>query len=392
MTWRPHSGTPDPEDFRLSISTGTSFSESSLREAYAEASVTKLDFSERLLLRHGLVVGATGSGKTNHTFHIIQKAMERPQAGCFVIDVKKEYRRLADVLRVRVRTLAIGDEPRARFNPLAPPKGVSTDLWDRAFTDIFTRAYGLAEPSRRIILDSLAALRQGSRVQPTLRELERKVAAFETKSGKEQGSLRSAESRLHLINTGPVGDSLNSEEAFDPDPPERVTVFEIGRIDFLHDQRFLAELVLMQMWQKDKAKPPEAGEILRRLVVVEEAHRYLSEERPPEQRGNRTLLELAIAEARRYGWGFLVIDQMPLLLSRYVWDNTGTVLVHRLANLESYRHVKDALGGVPISQKDYELEYPIALRLPEDLAIFRRYVDPGVKAMAVGMVRVSQVA
>jgi DNA helicase HerA-like ATPase len=314
--------------------------------------------------------------------------MERPEARCFVIDVKKEYRKLADVLRVKVRTIAIGDEPRARFNPLAPPKGVSTDLWDRAFTDIFTRAYGLAEPSRRIILDSLAALRQGSRVQPTLRELERKVAAFDTKSGKEQGSLRSAESRLHLINTGPVGESLNSEEVFDPDPSERVTVFEVGRIDFLHDQRFLAELVLMQMWQKDKANPPEAGETLRRLVVVEEAHRYLSEERPPEQRGNRTLLELAIAEARRYGWGFLVIDQMPLLLSRYVWDNAGTVLVHRLTNFESYRHVKDALGGVPISQKDYELEYPIALRLPEDLAIFRRYIDPSVKAMSVGIVKV----
>src|SRR5271170_1289223 len=294
MTWKSHSGVPDPEDIRLSISARTKFSESSLREAYAEASVTKLEFSERLLLRHGLIVGATGSGKTNHTFHVIKKAMERPQARCFVIDVKKEYRRLADVLKARVRTLAIGDEPRARFNPLAPPKGVSAELWDRAFTDIFTRAYGLAEPSRRIILDCLAALRQGSKVQPTLRELERKVAAFEAKSGKEQGSLRSAESRLHLINTGPVGESLNSEETFDPDPPERVTVFEIGRIDFLHDQRFLAELVLMQMWQKDKANPPEAGETLRRLVVVEEAHRCLSEERPPEQRGNRTLLELAI--------------------------------------------------------------------------------------------------
>jgi len=388
MTWKPHSSIPDPEDYRLSISTTAGFGETSLKAAYAEASVTKLEFSERLLLRHALILGATGSGKTNHAFHVIQRAMERPEARCFVIDVKKEYRKLADVLRVKVRTIAIGDEPRARFNPLAPPKGVSTDLWDRAFTDIFTRAYGLAEPSRRIILDSLAALRQGSRVQPTLRELERKVAAFDTKSGKEQGSLRSAESRLHLINTGPVGESLNSEEVFDPDPSERVTVFEVGRIDFLHDQRFLAELVLMQMWQKDKANPPEAGETLRRLVVVEEAHRYLSEERPPEQRGNRTLLELAIAEARRYGWGFLVIDQMPLLLSRYVWDNAGTVLVHRLTNFESYRHVKDALGGVPISQKDYELEYPIALRLPEDLAIFRRYIDPSVKAMSVGIVKV----
>ena len=30
---------------------------------------------------------------------------------------------------------------------------VSAELWDLAFTDFFTRAYGLAEPSRRIILD-----------------------------------------------------------------------------------------------------------------------------------------------------------------------------------------------------------------------------------------------
>ena len=267
---------------------------------------------------------------------------------------------------------------------------MTTELWDRAFADVFNRAYGLAEPSRRIILDSLAGLRQGSRVQPTLRELERKVGAFDAKSDKEQGSLRSAESRLHLINTGPVGESLNSEETFDPDPPERVTVFEIGRVDSLHDQRFLAELVLMQMWQRDKASPPEPGETLRRLIVIEEAHRYLSEDRPPDQRGDRTLLELAIAEARRYGWGFVVVDQMPLLLSRYVWDNMGTVLVHRLANLESYRMVKDALGGVPVSQKEYEMEYPIALRLPEDLAIFRRYIDPGMKTTAVGMVKVQQ--
>jgi Helicase HerA, central domain len=176
------------EDIHLSISANASNNLDSLKKAYAEASATTLEFSERLLLRHTLIVGASGSGKTTHSFHVIQKAMEKPHARRFIIDVKREYRRLADVLRLRVRTLTVGDEPKARFNPLAPPRGVSTDLWDRAFTDIFTRAYGLAEPSRRIILDSLTALRQGSRVQPTLRELERKVASFDAKSGKEQGT------------------------------------------------------------------------------------------------------------------------------------------------------------------------------------------------------------
>ena len=120
--------------------------------------------------------------------------------------------------------------------------------------------------------------------------------------------------------------------------------------------------------------------------MVEEAHRYLSEERPPQQRGDRTLLELAIAEARRYGWGFIVVDQMPLLLSRYVWDNCGTVIAHRLTNLESYEAVKSALGGDPFLI-DVDLKGdPLALRLPEDLALFRRYAGPDTIAAGTGYV------
>ena len=56
----------------------------------------------------------------------------------------------------------------------------------------------------------------------------------------------------------------------------------------------------MQLWHYD-ADRPDPQRSLRRLIVVEEAHRYLSEERPPQQSGDRTLLEFAIAEARRYG-------------------------------------------------------------------------------------------
>jgi uncharacterized membrane protein YsdA (DUF1294 family) len=56
---------------------------------------------------------------------------------------------------------------------------------------------------------------------------------------------------------------------------------------------------------------------------------------------------------------------MPALLSRYVRDNTGTVLMHRLTNLGSYEIVKGALGGHPLGN-DFEREVdPLALRLPE---------------------------
>jgi DNA helicase HerA-like ATPase len=293
-----------------------------------------------------------------------------------------------------LQVLAVGDEPRVSFNPLILPAAIEADLWDRAFADVFIRAYGLSEPSRRILLDCLWALREGSKGSPTLRELENAVGEFKTESSKEQGSKRSLESRLHVINMGTVGRSLNSEKALDFGAMEdRVTVFEVGQVGSLRDQRFLAELMLAQLWHFDTARAirEDVEDELRRLIVIEEAHRYLSEERPPQQRGDRTLLELAIAEARKCGWGFLIVDQMPTLLSRYVWENCGTVLAHRLTNLDSYEVVRSALGGGPLTADNDVVGDPTALRLPEDIAMFRRYVDPGFVKAGTGFVLVPRV-
>ncbi|HEV2121132.1 MAG TPA: DUF87 domain-containing protein [Candidatus Bathyarchaeia archaeon] len=346
--------------------------------------------NEKLLLRHVLLVGSSGSGKTNHAFNLIKQAAAFAESfSCIVLDVKREYSRLAKILP-HVQVFSIGGEPRFRFNPLIPPPGVDEQHHDRALTEVFTRAYGLAEPSRRIMLDALSELRRRSKDSPTLRELELAVAGFEPGSPKEQGSKRSLESRLHIINTGPLGESLNYEEPLDIGLlDDGVCIFEIGEVDSLRDQRFVAELLLMYIWQHDKYDVDEDPENFRRLVVVEEAHRYLSEERPPEQRGDRTLLELAIAEARRYGWGFVIIDQMPMLLSRYVWDNVGTVITHRLSNIDSYKVVRRAIGEIPMGQNmDDERLAPLIFRLPENLAMYRKYVGEDSMELPSGFVEI----
>ena len=378
--------------FRLELS---QFKEQIERLKYS-ALYSKFLLNQKTMLRHVLILGSTGSGKTNHAFDLIIRTIkENPSISCVVVDGKREYRKLGKLLEGKVDVLSIGGEPKVRFNPLAPPDETDAAHWDRAFADVFTRAYGLSEPSRRILLDSLFELRQESKESPTLRELEKKVVVFEAGSSKEQASRRSLESRLHIINTGPVGESLNSEAELDVDNfDEKVVVFEIGEVDSLRDQAFIAELILLYLWQHDRAFVDEDEERLKRLVVVEEAHRYLSEERPPEKRGERTLLELALAEARRYGWGFLIVDQMPNLLSRYVWDNVGTVMVHRLSNIDGYLAVKRVLGKNPITRDeivDMRLA-PILLSLPEEFAVYRKYVgDTWDREAAVGVMVVPKV-
>jgi DNA helicase HerA-like ATPase len=311
-----------------------------------------------------------------------------------VVDTKREYRFLP-IDGKRLKVFSIAGEPRLLFNPLAPPKGVDSEHWDRAFADVFTRTYGLSEPSRRILLDSLFELRHESKDEPTLRELEKRVSRFRAGSPKEQGSQRSLESRLHIINTGPVGESLNTEGVLDAGAfAGTVAVFEIGEVDSLKDQRFLAELIMLYLWQHDRAEAGEDRGELRRLIVIEEAHRYLSEERPPEQRGERTLLELAIAEARRYGWGFVIVDQMPVLLSRYVWDNVGTVFFHRLANRDSLEKAWKVLVEDPLARNSTmnpEVLSALLLSLPEDLTIYRRYGAQGAGELSVGVALVPRV-
>jgi len=120
--------TRDPKQYEELERLRTVWSESALQEAYAQARATKFVFTRRMLLRHTLLLGATGSGKTNHAFHLIKEALSGTgaaggDASCLVIDVKKEYRKLRKILKGEVRVLALGDEPEVKFNPLSPPAG-----------------------------------------------------------------------------------------------------------------------------------------------------------------------------------------------------------------------------------------------------------------------------
>lgn len=89
----------------------------------------------------------------------------------------------------------------------------------------------------------------------------------------------------------------------------------------MRDQEFLVELLEARKRNPRLRERPV-------LVVLEEAHRVLSEARPVSQPGTRSLLELA--EGRSWGVGFLIVNQSSSLLSHYVVENTGTKLVHLL--------------------------------------------------------------
>jgi hypothetical protein len=56
-----------------------------------------------------------------------------------------------------------------------------------------------------------------------------------------------------------------------------------------------------------------------------------------------------------------------------------------------YEAVKSALGGDPFFNGPDARGDPLALRLPDDLALFRRYVEPETSAAGTGFVMVPRV-
>jgi hypothetical protein len=86
-----------------------------------------------------------------------------------------------------------------------------------------------------------------------------------------------------------------------------------------------------------------------------------------------------------------MVHQIPLLRSRYVWDNMGTVIMHRLTNVQSFERVKDAIGSTP-SRVTGEDWLELALGLPEDLCVFRTYLgDVMSDASSVGLMQIPRV-
>ncbi len=80
----------------------------------------------------------------------------------------------------------------------------------------------------------------------------------------------------------------------------------------------------------------------------------------------------------------MIVDQMPRLLSRYVWDNVGTIIVHRLTNVDSWEVVERSIGSSPLRCMDKGHD-ELVLKLPEDLAFYRNYLaDPMTGESNVG--------
>jgi len=311
------------------------------------------DIPLRLITRHILAVGSTGSGKTTSVLSLIARLWKKHGVPFTVIEASKtEYRSLMNAPGLEgclIFSLGNEDVSPFRLNLLEPPPGVSCSQYQGSVLSVLKLALPLFPPLPQLIEKALAVTYQGlgwlpsttleeGLTVPTLRDLlDSFDEVFSDLGYRGEAQNLGVALRLRLSNLllGPIGRILDCKESVDFGALlRRPVVFELNRFDDSEQKSLLSALLLQRVRLHAGMRSCNSAEIAH-VTVIEEAHRILGKSgsggRNDDTR-DQTIATFcdAISELRAFGEGFILASQLPTELASAAVGNMGTKILHRL--------------------------------------------------------------
>lgn len=353
--------------------------------------------------RHGLILGMTGSGKTNSTMGMLVQLWERKIPFMVIESAKREYFSLMncmsrdnalsrDMLLFTLGREAAESAIPFRINPFQVIGGgletVQTHIDYLLAT--FKASFDLFPPMPQVLEACVYRVYQdlgwdvlenrnvyGMNVYPTLDELYDKVEAVVRELGYD-ARLRSdimaaVQTRIHSLRLGSKGALLNNRVSTPiGELLQRPVVLELDDIGDDDVKSFVIAILLIQIYEYRKSRLHNQlnGSVLfEHLLVIEEAHRLLANSPSGGEGGNPRAQAIQffsnlLAEIRSGGQGFLISDQMPSKLTPDTLRNTNLKLVHRITTEED----RELIGG-SMSMTEEQIAYISNLKLGQ-AAIF----------------------
>lgn len=338
--------------------------------------------------KHGLVVGVTGSGKTNTLFHLLDKLWKKGQGVPFLViePAKAEYRDLRTAPGFEtLRTFTLGDERWAPFR-LNPFEFEIADAENRIHVQthidflksVFNAAFILYAPMPYVLETCLHEIYQdrgwdlttsqnrrippqerGNEanwpVFPTLTDLYNKIDEVVDRLGYEEriqmdvkAGLKARVGSLRLGGKGLMLDVRHSIPT--ADLLSQPTVLELERVGNDDEKAFLIGLVLTRIYEYRVVQARQGDPLpqLQHVAVFEEAHRLLKhvptevETEAANVKGQsvETFANM-LSEIRAYGQGVLIAEQIPTKLAPDAIKNTNLKIVHRIVAEDD----RDVMGG-----------------------------------------------
>jgi DNA helicase HerA-like ATPase len=324
------------------------------------------------LKKHGLIVGGTGSGKTNTLFYILKELIHEEIPFLVLEPAKTEYRTLlfdeAFKDKLQVFTLGNNNISPFRLNPFRVPDGVSVQTHLDLLKSVFNASFYMWGPLPHVLEQCLNEIYRdkgwdlssntnsrgsGINAYPTLTDLYNKVDEVVERIGYSSETTMelksSLKTRLNSLRIGGKGLMLDTKSSISFDELLRKpTVLELETLGDDEEKSFMLGLVLTMMYEYYVSKG--ISEELGHITVIEEAHRLLGNTLKDnafsgDMKGKavETFTNI-LSEIRAYGEGFLIADQIPTKLSTDVIKNTNLKVMHRIVAEDDRRVMASSMN------------------------------------------------
>ncbi|MCH6266995.1 ATP-binding protein [Neobacillus citreus] len=325
------------------------------------------------LVKHLLVAGITGSGKTNTIFNLL-KNLDVP----FLIiePAKKEYRGLRSLIPdLRVYTLGNEGVSPFRINPFYFPPNVNIQQHIDNLKVIFNASFTMYASMPNILeqcltnvymkkgwsLSSSRNIYQGDgpaseKYFPTIEDLYYEIDSYTRELGYAQEQMQNIRAalltRIKSLMTGGKGFMLNTVKTIEiGELLQYPTVLELEAIADDDEKSLIIGLISIFIYEYLKVKETDFSDELKHLLVFEEAHRIFTNVN--QQGGQEDVnikgkavesLSHILSEIRAYGEGMIIVDQVPTKLAPDVLKNTNTKIIHRIVSRDDCQYVSNSLG------------------------------------------------
>lgn len=320
---------------------------------------------------HCFIMGSTGSGKSNTSYHLLECFAQRQIPFLVVEPAKGEYKfAFGNLPGVNIFWTNPSQYRLLRLNPFSFPDGIHIlEHMDRLI-EIFNACWPLYSAMPAILKAAverayvscgwdLVRSRRcpvGDRVFPTfadlLRELPR-VISESSYSKDTQGDYTGAlVTRVSSMTNGIMGSIFCSDyEIEDMVLFDQNTIVDLSRVGASETKALIMGVLVMKLNEYRMSRSHGMNLRLRHITVLEEAHNLLrrtstaqSSEGANVAGKSVEMISNSIAEMRTYGEGFIIIDQSPTAVDISAIKNTNTKIVMRLPEKNDFETVGNAFA------------------------------------------------
>lgn len=303
---------------------------------YPDRGYARFGLREDEWLKHMLITGMSGTGKTNLCFQVLRE-LKRKGKPFLVFDWKKNYRDLVQLEQFEgLKVFTVGSRLSPfYFNPLIPPDTTEPGVWLARLVDIIKHAYFLGEGVEYLLRLAIEKVYEkhgifdGTRSYPTFTEIKRFVSSMPLKGRMslwKASTMRALESMTYKYG---LGISFETDHVVDFEGLlGQDVIIEMDSVSD-NDKVFFTEALIL--WIYEYRKNDIKREVFKHAILIEEAHHLLSNQKENRD-GGETIIETSLRQIREFGEAVIAVDQEPSKLSDSIKANTYSKITFNLGN------------------------------------------------------------